>query len=84
MNQPNITVQTVGKPDIGAMTGIEQRSFLETLLKRIVELSEKSRARHDWKTDAEPIQKHKYRKVVLKQKVPKTASRDFRMGTEVG
>lgn len=47
MNQPNITVQTVGKPDIGAMTGIEQKSFLETLLKRIVELSEKSRARHD-------------------------------------
>lgn len=47
MNQPNITVQTVGKPDFGAMTGIEQRSFLETLLKRIVELSEKSRARHD-------------------------------------
>lgn len=40
MLKTELEIETVGKPDITALSEIEQRTFLETLLARIKELKE--------------------------------------------
>lgn len=38
MSKTEFTIETLGEPNIQALTESEQRMFLETLLKRIMEL----------------------------------------------
>ena len=47
MQNLNLTVQTVGKPDLSVLTDSERKSFIEKILQRIIRLSENSRAKRD-------------------------------------
>ncbi len=38
MLKSEFTIETLGEPNLQALTEYEQRTFLETLLKRIIEL----------------------------------------------
>ena len=78
----NLTVQTVGKPDLNVLTDSERKSFIEKILQRIIRLSENSRAKRDWKNRWE--KRKQKQKGGVEKKGTATASRDFRIGTEVG
>lgn len=55
MLKTELTIETVGKPDITAMTESEQTSFLDSLYESIVETYKESQKQQSWKHVAKQL-----------------------------